>query len=184
MPCPWLIWLMPQLEIFVLFSNLDNYWWKEEWQGLEPDVFITVVSNQRRWKSLDSSWDLTVYKSVCLKVNRSEEVPRPLDPQVRRDNSIYSLYPGQRQHWQTERENERADLSSDDLCGSVSWIITWLNVTLIFWMVIMFKQVHKLFRFLLLYTKWLKSNLKIYSYFNILSCEYYFIIYHTFKWYR
>lgn len=128
-----------------VIQHLDNYWWKEEWQGSEPDVFITVVSNHRRWESLDASWDLTVYKSVCLKVNRSEEVPRPLDPQVRHDNSIYSPYPWQRQPWQMERENERADSTSDDLPAIFSWIITRLNVTVILWTLIMFKQVNKCF---------------------------------------
>lgn len=156
MSSPCLIWVMPQLEIFVLFRNLDNYWWKGEWQGSEPDVFITVVSNHRRWESLDSSWDLTVYKSVCLKVNRSEEVPRPLDPQVRHDNSIYSLYPWQRQQWQMDRENERADSTSDDLRASFSWIITQLNVTLIHWTFRMFKQVIKGFCWVVI----MKSRMK------------------------
>lgn len=55
------------------------------------------------WERRDSHGDLTVYKSVCLKVNRSEEVPRPRDPQVRLDNSIYSLCQWQRQRWQIER---------------------------------------------------------------------------------
>lgn len=59
--------------------------------------------------------DLTVYKSVCLKVNRSEEVPSPSDLQVQLDNSIYSLSPRQRHGWQMEGENKRAGCTSADL---------------------------------------------------------------------
>lgn len=74
--------------------------------------------------------DLTVYKSVCLKVNGSEEVLRPGDPQVQLDNSIYSMWPWQRHSWQIGRENERAVGTSDDLSGVFSRrIIPWLNVS-------------------------------------------------------
>lgn len=75
--------------------------------------------------------DLTVYKSVCLKVNRSEEVPQPHDPQVWLDISIYSLCPWQRHSWQIERENKRADCASDDDLKGICWrrIIAWLNVS-------------------------------------------------------
>lgn len=80
----------------------------------------------RLWRERRGSWwDLTVYKSVCLKVNRSEEVPRPRDPQVWLDNSIYSLCPWQRHHWQMERENKGADCTCDDLKARFSGIITW-----------------------------------------------------------
>lgn len=86
------------------------------------------------WERRDSRRDLTVYKSVCLKVNRSEEVPQPCDPQVRLDNSIYSLCPWQRYRWQMERENKRAGCTSDDLDGVFSRRITaWLNVSAMVW---------------------------------------------------
>lgn len=80
----------------------------------------------RLWRERRGSWgDLTVYKSVCLKVNRSEEAARPRDPQVRLDNSIYSLCPWQRHRWQMERENKRAGCTCDDLKAWFSGIITW-----------------------------------------------------------
>lgn len=141
---PHLIWLMHLFEIWMLFSNHDNYRWNEEWQGSKPDVFITVVSDHRRHGCVGSAKTrgegLTVYKSVCLKVNRSEEVPRPRDPQVRLDNSIYSLCPWQRHHWQMERENKRAGCTPDDLKGIYSMRITaWLNVGSIVWAFMMNK---------------------------------------------
>lgn len=130
-----LIWLMHLFEIWALFRNHDNYWRNEEWQGSKSDVFITVVSDHRRHgcggSTRDSRRDLTVHKSVCLKVNRSEEVPRPADPQVRLDISIYSLCPWQRHRWQMERENKRAGCTSDDPVGIFSaTMTTWLNVSL------------------------------------------------------
>lgn len=122
---------MHLFEIWKLFSNHDNYWWNEERQGSKPDVFIMVVSDCRRHCLWLERRDLTVYKSVCLKVNRSEEVPQPHDPQVWLDISIYSLCPWQRHSWQIERENKRADCASDDDLKGICWrrIIAWLNVS-------------------------------------------------------
>ncbi len=82
-------------------------------------IYYACLRSQkgRLWKERRRS---TVYESVCLKVNRSEEVPWPRDPQVRLDNSIYSLCSWQRHHWQMERENKRAGCTCDDLKGIFS----------------------------------------------------------------
>lgn len=57
---------------------------------------------------------LMVNKSVCLKVNRSEEVSRPDDLQVQLDNSIYIHDNRTADRWE---KNEAAD-SGDDPKGS------------------------------------------------------------------
>ncbi len=63
---------MHLFEICVLFSNHDNYRWNEEWQGSEPDVFITLVSDHRRGgcgRSADARqcMNLSVWRSTEVK---------------------------------------------------------------------------------------------------------------------
>lgn len=66
---------------------------------------------------------LMVNKSVCLKVNRSEEVSRPHDLQVQLDNSIYIH---DNRTADRRGKNEAADCCGDDLRATFSMgIIVW-----------------------------------------------------------
>lgn len=84
---PHLIWLMHLFEIWVLFSNHDNYRWNEEWQGSEPDVFITVVSDHgRRDCGRSAEARAETWQCINLSVWRSTEVKRFPDPVTRRSD--------------------------------------------------------------------------------------------------
>lgn len=91
-------------------GDQDNYRWNEERRG-QSLTSLLPLSPTAEGQAAVGERGLTVNKSVCLKVNRSEEVPRPPDPQGQLDNSIYSLCPWQRHSWQIEGENKRAGCS-------------------------------------------------------------------------
>lgn len=84
---PPLIWLMQLFEIFVPFSNDDNYRWNEEWQGSKLDVFITVVSDHGRHRCGGStSAHRETWQCINLSVWRSREVRRFPDPVTHRSD--------------------------------------------------------------------------------------------------
>lgn len=65
----------------------DNYRWNEEWQGSEPDVFITVVSDHRRHGcGVSAEARGETWQYINLSVWRSTEVRRFLDPLTHRSD--------------------------------------------------------------------------------------------------
>lgn len=84
-------------------------------------LYYGCLRSQQAWLRWEPK-DLTVYKSVCLKVNRSEEVPRPRDPQVQLDNSIYTACAHNK--GTTDREKEKI---KEQAALLMTWKISFLG---------------------------------------------------------